>query len=371
MNETNKRRRTLLWVAVVALIAAVLLYWWFSRGRDKKPEGERPRGGAAGPARDPQAEAEQAIAKAAAAAPDERTRRKVLAAAPRLLRAYDMAQGTILPIEFFGRIVDQNGRGVPGATIIFMAGGGLGGGGKGYGEVKTDASGLFHVSSKGYSLDIQAMTCEGYEIAVTAQQRLFDGFKRFPQSVVWTDYTASKPFIYKAWKKPDGVADVQMVYTRSHTRLAVDGTPFSLNVLGEGQKFIEGKRAGQLAFEFSWDPNKADPKGWLLKMVATDGGGFVPVADELMNEAPESGYEASVEIGPDAYDYAARGAMTKPRHYYLFTGGTKRYGRISVAAAVADLALGGKIRDGGVSVEFMYFVNPTGQRHIGPYPGGF
>jgi hypothetical protein len=37
-----------------------------------------------------------------------------------------------------------------------------------------------------------------------------------------------------------------------------------------------------------------------------------------------------------------------------------------VVAAVADLALGGKTEDGTVSVEFMYFVNPTGQRYLGP-----
>jgi hypothetical protein len=81
---------------------------------------------------------------------------------PVLKKKYEFAQANVHDIEFYGKVVDQNGDPVQGVKILCGAGGGPLGGGSGYIRLTTDEQGVFRISEKeGHSLQIQKMEKTG------------------------------------------------------------------------------------------------------------------------------------------------------------------------------------------------------------------
>lgn len=196
-----------------------------------------------------------------------------------LLRAGERA---IKGIQFYGKIVDQNGEPVSGVTIDYSGVRNILASGSGPGIVESNDSGEFFISNaRGESLRFDKLTKSGYQFAnLKSFETLAKNVSNAEQS--WETYTKDNPFIFKAWKInrfPKVKKDVGVPLM-----FQPDGRLYTLSMLETNDQFSEGKMDGDIYFSFS--RNQDD---WAVDMTAVDGG-FIETDDEFTLMAPDAGY---------------------------------------------------------------------------------
>jgi hypothetical protein len=250
-----------------------------------------------------------------------------------------------MPIEFYGKIEDENSNSVAGANITF-----------GWSEFPTeegarrstaisDTDGLFSLHNKrGPSLDVW-VSKEGY-YASHGGQKAFDymgGINPDPQN----------PVVFFLRKKGKGEALIENKFPAAIGQiwqLHHDGTPIELDLLNGGQASAGN---GQLKLEL-WrdisDLNK-QPFDWKLQITAA-GGGLVPTDEEFPFTAPQSGYQTSIVIDMPATN---QNWQSEIRNNYYLQLPNGKYGRISLYLLA---------RNGVFTVQSA--INPTGSRNLEP-----
>ena len=253
-----------------------------------------------------------------------------------------------VPIDFYGKVVDENSNAVAGADITF-----------GWSEfptekgarratAKSDAEGLFSLHNKrGPALDVW-VSKEGYYASRGGQKGFsymgaIEGFKPDPQN----------PVIFHLRKKNHGEPLVESDFPPGigqHVQLRHDGTPIEIDLLN-GQKAAAG--AGQLKLELFRDVSEKNAKtfDWKLQ-IAIPGGGLVKTEDEFAFQPPESNYQPSVLIDMPKTNQNWREDITSKYYIQLPDG---KYGRI-------DLYL---LAYNGVFT-IHSAVNPSGSRNLEP-----
>lgn len=252
------------------------------------------------------------------------------------------------PIEFYGKVIDENSNPVVAAKIHFRWIATPYENGEETVDTESDSEGLFSLQGKsGASLTIWYGK-EGYYSSSGGQMSF--NYALGPD-VISPD--PLNPIIFHLRKKGEGANLIQNSFPPGFGQiwqLHHDGTPIELDLL-KGSENITG--SGQLTLEL-WrdisDMNK-QPFDWKLQ-ISIPGGGLVPTDQEFAFEAPQSGYQPSIIIDMPATNQDWTGEL-RTKYYIQLPNGD--YGRF-------DLYL--LSRNGVFTVNSA--VNPTGSQNLEP-----
>jgi hypothetical protein len=250
------------------------------------------------------------------------------------------------PIEFYGKVVDDNTNAVAGATVTFHWVETPTENGNRTSTVLSDAAGLFSLTgARGPSLSV-SVSKDGY---YTSRSPGLPDFRYgfFANS----DYSPDEgnPVVFRLHKK--GTPE-PLVATKRNYRIPRDGTPVAIDVVtgastpGENGNLVvrcwtndEGKRSGQ---KYDWHC-----------VITIPGGGAISTDEEFPFLAPETGYKSTVEINMPAYLPDWKDDVDLKFYHRLADG---RYGRMTFSM----------VAHGQHFCMIDAVLNPTGSRNLEP-----
>ena len=250
-----------------------------------------------------------------------------------------------VPIDFYGRVIDQDSNSVSGASVkVYIR----------HWKLTddavsepirtdkiTDADGRFEIHGvTGDAVDIEAMQKPGYELS-----------PKFSHSAGPASGSADNPVVYQMWKTGE---KAQLVSGNKFWGIVPDGRPYTIDLL-LGTKSESGTASGDLRVAVSRPPNvsRKDLYDWSFKITPIDGG-ILETTDEFMYQAPDNGYAPEYEFQLKASDTNWTHRVKKD--FYVRSRG--RYGRINVEVIA-------RYQNEGV-FSVGYAVNPAGSRNLQP-----
>ena len=247
-----------------------------------------------------------------------------------------LQEAELRPINFVGRVIDQNGDPVVNAkAAVVISGNYFASGDAGNGMVATNSDGYFVINNlKGVSLGIYDFEKYGYQIntktkignppgETEAANPHFYDFKEHSNALLWSDYTREHPYVIKAWKVGK-YAEVKTEKDRS-LGFVPNGAVYTLDFTGTDTVRWEGTRDGDIRVSIT-----RNDKEWKVVIEGIDGG-VQEASDTYMNLAPESGYQKSLTFSGQAkedFDHS-NGIVTTKKIYFMSQHG-KRYGSASL-----------------------------------------
>jgi hypothetical protein len=252
------------------------------------------------------------------------------------------------PIEFYGVVLDESNSPIAGADVSF-----------GYNQYNpansstsqavSDQNGCFSLSGvKGIDLEVRVYKNGYYPLGSN------------PYHFVYLAPPASEPFhpdagnpvVFRLRKKGPGVNLITSNYG-VHRDLDVsaplDGTPVRVDLLNR-----QVAQNGQIEIS----QVKPDPKNWKeatewkLQITIPDGG-FVSQADEFPFEAPDTGYQSTIQF--DFKQGDSDWTTSLSTNFYIEFGNPPVYGRLTVEDGLTY---------GPVTLN--YAINPDGSRNLEP-----
>lgn len=225
------------------------------------------------------------------------------------------------PIDFYGKVVDENSNVVAGANVAFGWNTEARGRGHKTTNTQSDADGLFSLHGvRGDILDV-AVSKKGYY----ASRPEADTFPYFGGNHFNPD--PLNPVVFHLRKKGEGAPLIQCDFPGfAHiAQLRHDGTPVELD-LGKGAQVSSGN--GQLKLEFWRDltNRNANVYDWKLQ-ISAPGGGLAQTSEEFAFQAPESGYEPSIMIDMPSTKQGWRNGL-HAKYYLRLPDGS--YGRMDI-----------------------------------------
>jgi hypothetical protein len=206
--------------------------------------------------------------------------------------------GKNVPVNFWGRVIDQDGAPLAGVRIVmavrqwhFRPPIGLDATFPKT-EVFTDAGGQFQlIDAKGDNLVLESVDKAGYRLSSKMAKSFTYGEspeRFFPD--------ASSPVVIRMWK---ALPAEPLKTFRTSKMIPYDGTPIKVDLL-EGKLVEGGDPGGDLIVRLERNPrdiavtNRA-PFDWRATILAGSGG-IAPAGDELAHIAPLEGYGDRIEI---------------------------------------------------------------------------
>jgi hypothetical protein len=238
-----------------------------------------------------------------------------------LQQAYDS------PINFWGKVVDQNGNAIEGAKVTFTIDSHMGeDDGKPKVTVLSDAGGLFSLTNKKgagivvyvakegyYSTEEQSAAAVNYFLKTTNN---LTSFRRGGKSEPFP--TEAQPTVFVLTQKGPEAANL------GHKRLRVpvpkDGTPVNID-LTQGRVAAAGQ--GDLQVQSWVTDNGADvvhPFAWKCRVTVL-GGGLQVRTGKLAFQAPPGGYQAQDEVDMSAT--ASPWSKDMKKEYFLQLSGNR------------------------------------------------
>ena len=246
-----------------------------------------------------------------------------------------------MPINFYGRVLDENEQPVPGAKVEFSWTD-LSQAGSSQSQTTTDAQGSFSLLNQtGRNLEVRVSKQDYY----TPKQHQIS----FDYAGFWeANYhkpDPQNPVVFHLRRKHHGD-----LLSRGEIRRIIppNGTPVRFDLLNGGRVSPDG----QLEIAAITNTEKYPPKifNWRASIVVL-GGGLIEYTDEFPFEAPETGYQPNVDFDMPANAQDWKRLIEKS--YFIRFGSPPKYGRINIR-------LNGASQKASVS----YWVNPTGSRNV-------
>lgn len=336
-------KRSLFLVLLGVSIAAIAVFWWSLRSSSLPPAPQAPvtaKRPVGSPTPTPSSVADAAL-----------TGRQIPGGAyepsdPRWkeVHAKDLAdQGWEwrMPINFFGRVVDESEQPVPGAKVE-LSWTDLSQAGSSQSHTTTDAQGFFSLLNE-----------TGRHLQVRVSK---DGYYTPKQQQISFDYAG---FWEANYYQPDPHNPVLFHLRKKNRREALssgeirptipaNGIPVRFDLLNRGKVSPDG----QLEIAAVTNTEQYPPRifNWRAAISVADGG-LIEQDSEFPFEAPESGYQPSVEFNMPTN--AADWKRLIEKSYFVKFGSPPRYGRIEVG-------LNGASQKASIN----YWVNPTGSRNL-------
>ena len=246
-----------------------------------------------------------------------------------------------MPINFFGRVVDENEQVVPSAKVQ-LSWTDLSQAGSSQAQTTTDAQGFFSLLNRtGRHLEVR-VSKDGY-YTPKRQQISFD------YAAFWeADYhvpDSNNPVLFHIRKKNQGEA---LRSGEIRPTMPADGTPVRFDLLNGGKPSPDGQL--EIAAITNTEKYPARIFNWRATILVP-GGGLIEHNAEFPFEAPEDGYQPSV-----GFDMPTNAPDWKPlieKSYFIEFGSPPRYGRIQV-----------QINGGSQKASVSYWVNPSGSRNL-------
>jgi hypothetical protein len=260
-----------------------------------------------------------------------------------------------VPINFYGKIIDQESNGLPGVHIVaHVRQWHLDATADSWGnkfpkfELTTDSDGRFMLeNAAGDSLTIESVTKDGYRLSVKTEKTYGYGETSEPHHP-----DPNNPIIFKMWKE-SGIKEP--LITGSHV-FGMDSSKIYTLDLVQGQK-IAGEANGDLRVSITRpsEINSKDRYPWSYSIQAVNGG-LIESEDEFMYFAPESGYEPTFirQYEPADADWN----FDIPKQFFIRTRNGQVYGRAQVVIH--------SVYNVHSAIEISYAINPAGSRNLEP-----
>ncbi len=242
-----------------------------------------------------------------------------------------------VPIDFWGKVVDEKGNPVEGATATFIISSIPDNTHETTVTVPSNAVGLFSLTGT-----------KGIGIAVSVAK---DGYAPMSGSIglnYWLKGKLEQPFPTQerprlfALKKKG--APVDLIYNQMVVPLTKEGAPLDID-LADGKLVAEILADVKIENWVTGHPgDAAHPLSWKCRVTAI-AGGLQPRSDPLAFEAPSSGYTPQDEFTLPAADAPPGGDLVK--QYFLAIGGNRR-------ARISLWLISGKKN----SLHIEYYLNP-------------
>jgi hypothetical protein len=214
-----------------------------------------------------------------------------------------LQEAELRPINFVGRVIDQNGDPVVNAkAAVVISGNYFASGDAGNGMVATNSDGYFVINNlKGVSLGIYDFEKYGYQINTktkiggppgeeeAANPHFYD-FKEHSNALLWSDYTHEHPYVIKAWKVSK-YSEVNTLKNGDHKiyKFIPNGKDHVINLLSPSESGLDGTTGSHLITSV-----KAIDTEWNFRVAAVNGG-VQEALDSYTNVAPEEGYKDHIE----------------------------------------------------------------------------
>ncbi|HVF72240.1 MAG TPA: carboxypeptidase-like regulatory domain-containing protein [Chthoniobacterales bacterium] len=230
------------------------------------------------------------------------------------------------PISFVGKVVDEKGDAVAGATVDWRANNNPDPANPGTdGSVSSDENGIFRISSNGIALFVKVSKA-GYYSFNDASNGTNASAGQFSNAIALgnTDRpmgTEHAPAMFVLRTRGDTAFLIHV--TDRPIQIPKDGTPVDI-ALDAGKRVGFGK--GHLRIECWTNDQNKDGRGsypWRCQ-VSVPGGGLAHRQDEFAFEAPLEGYRPSDELAP-AQDWSP----VAERQYFVKTGNS-HFARVSL-----------------------------------------
>jgi hypothetical protein len=263
-------------------------------------------------------------------------------------------------IEFYGKVVDEHGNPIPGASISFRFVETSNGTAIKIAKTESDTVGLFSLhGQRGTSLGV-SVTKEGFYSSQgdssTFAYSSIGGSPFKPE--------ADNPVIFRLRSRGQGVELITSARGPSENGVAVNGTPeddmrqsLAVQVPKDDTPIRvdlfkkEADAGGQLEISHTKQPLPEDTS-WSFRVSLPDGG-MLENTDEFQFEAPETGYQQDAEISFKKEENNWTTRVTK--QFYVTFGQPPRYGWVRIDANL-----------GQETVLLTYAINPDGSRNLEP-----
>ena len=245
------------------------------------------------------------------------------------------------PINFFGRVVDENEQPVREATVVGQWSD-LSPNGATAETRLTDDQGLFSIiGKKGRGITIR-VSKEGY-YTPKQQQISFDYAGFWEANYHKPD--PHNPVVFHLRKKNQGKA---LSSGEIRPTLPANGTPVRFDLLNGGRASPDG----QLEIAAVTNTEKYPPRifNWRATISMPDGG-LIEHNAEFPFEAPETGYQQSVEF--DMSTNVPDWNRLIEKSYFIQFGSPPKYGRIQI-----------RLNGASPKASVSYWVNPSGSRNL-------
>lgn len=235
-----------------------------------------------------------------------------------------MAQSRNLPIDMYGKVIDQHSQPVEGAQVYMMvAGGGTYAPGSGPVRVSTNAEGIFRVQARGQDISIDAVKHPQLAPlrlrigeAISSSRRLL-ATDSTGEEYSWRSHTApDKPFIIHVWR----VEKFEDVKSGSGGYYPVPNGEAS-----EKRGIVASCKRDPKEPNTHWRHQKGS---WSITFRPIDGG-IQETDDIYLNEAPESGYQKELTVSMKRGDPDYKPNIQPARRYYYTAYNGKWYGAFS------------------------------------------
>lgn len=254
-----------------------------------------------------------------------------------------------MPINFYGKVVDENGQPVAGAKVEFSWTD-LTPNGTSEAQTTSDPQGQFTLTAqRGKRLQVR-VNKDGYHRSQEQSAGNFEYAAFFEPSYYQPDPNA--PVIFRLRKKgnPEPLIVRQTLYG-----IRIDGTPHYID-LATGKKTVGGAQTGDIAIRLVRPANPGQRFDWSLELEGVNGAELMESADELLFNAPVDGYQPKLEYEMKADDPSWRAGLQKR----LFVRG--RSGKL-YALLQADVMA---TYNEQASVDLEVNANASGSRNVEP-----
>jgi hypothetical protein len=211
----------------------------------------------------------------------------------RRLRKEDPQYEWKTPIEFYGRVLDQNKQPIPGVEVD-MSWTDMSPKGTSAVTATTDAEGKFSITGiQGKNLGIRSLSKDGYLEARKSNPHSFE-YAGFWEPTYHVPDPAN-PVIFHMLKKGPS----EPMIHRGPTLLGArnDGTPTSFDLI-TGRRAAAG--SGDIAVPITRGPKTSNRFDWRATVVGRGGTGLIESNDEFMVMAPADGYQPQWTFGQKA-----------------------------------------------------------------------
>ena len=195
------------------------------------------------------------------------------------------------PITFYGRVIDQNGDPVPGATVNYNALDKFDAPGSQY-QGKSDSTGAFSITGIGGAALSVGVRKEGYYMIDGKSASAF-AYGVGADSTRRVAPTENNPAILVLQKA--GIPEPLVSLSTGGIKVPKNGTPVSIDLATGERTFASANCLRVEVRTQNHAPNAAGPYHWQCR-VSVPGGGLVERKEQFDFEAPAAGYQQSDEI---------------------------------------------------------------------------
>ena len=254
-----------------------------------------------------------------------------------------------MPIEFYGKVVDEKMQPVPGAAV-YCQWNDTSRTGTSETNLVSDLDGRFSLAGvTGKRLQVR-VSKSGYYTSISSNRVSFEYARTYEPEFHRPDI--ANPVLFHLRKQGPGtelITSQRGVVPRLGVSSDAAGQVTMVDLL---QQKVGSE--GQLRFQKWWEPKdfKVGKNNWAIRIEIPDGG-FIEHNDEYPFLAPESGYQPMFEFRFSKNDTNWVGGIN--RKYYIRFGSPPRYGRLQISTSAFT---------SGASFE--YAINPDGGRNLEP-----